>query len=260
MKLFSALLLGAALSASPLAADMDPNMPMGHHHGNGPMTDAIKLANSYCLIINRDSGDVNLYEVATGKSNRIFLDKFASPHMGMISHDGRTLVVSGTGSNIIYLIDVATQKIMARIPAYGEPEHMDITPDSKYVFCGSMQGGVVQAIDLTTYSEAKAIDGFHEPHGYSTLPDGSKIYISNIGAHEVTVVDVNRLEVLKRISVSAPTDPSTLNPSQYLNAINGIVNPTLTQDGKLVEVDASLLAANSKKISDKELQNWMNSK
>ena len=31
----------------------------------------------------------------------------------------------------------------------------------------------------------------------------------------------------------------------------------LTQDGRLVEVDATLLAANTKKISDKELQNWV---
>jgi len=31
----------------------------------------------------------------------------------------------------------------------------------------------------------------------------------------------------------------------------------LTRDGKLVEIDASLLAVNKKKISDKELQNWV---
>ena len=31
----------------------------------------------------------------------------------------------------------------------------------------------------------------------------------------------------------------------------------LTQDGKLVEVDARLLATNKKKISDKELQVWV---
>ena len=31
----------------------------------------------------------------------------------------------------------------------------------------------------------------------------------------------------------------------------------LTQDGKLVEVDASFLAACRKKISDKDLQNWV---
>ena len=34
----------------------------------------------------------------------------------------------------------------------------------------------------------------------------------------------------------------------------------LTQDGQLVEIDASLLAANKKKISVKELQNWVTSK
>jgi hypothetical protein len=31
----------------------------------------------------------------------------------------------------------------------------------------------------------------------------------------------------------------------------------LTKDGKLVEIDASLLAGNSRKVSDKELQNWI---
>ena len=31
----------------------------------------------------------------------------------------------------------------------------------------------------------------------------------------------------------------------------------LAQDGTLVEIDASLLAASTKKISDKELQNWV---
>lgn len=221
--MFKALLLGVLCAALPLQA---------HNMADMGSTDAVKKAAGYCLIINRDSADVNLYEIATGKSNRIFLDKFAAPHMGMISPDGRILVVSGSGNNTIYLIDMATMKILNRIKAYGEPEHMDITPDSHYAFCGSMEGGVVQAIDLQTYQEAKAIEGFHEPHGYSTLPDNSKIYISNIGAHEVTVVDVKRLEVLKRISVGAPSEPSTLNPAQYLNNINGITNPTLSVDGK----------------------------
>ncbi len=34
----------------------------------------------------------------------------------------------------------------------------------------------------------------------------------------------------------------------------------LTWDGKLVEIDASLLASGSKKISDKDLQNWVKTK
>jgi hypothetical protein len=34
----------------------------------------------------------------------------------------------------------------------------------------------------------------------------------------------------------------------------------LTQDGRLVEIDASLLASNTKKISNKELQSWIKKK
>ena len=31
----------------------------------------------------------------------------------------------------------------------------------------------------------------------------------------------------------------------------------LTQDGRLVQIDGALLAANSKKVTDTELQNWI---
>ena len=34
----------------------------------------------------------------------------------------------------------------------------------------------------------------------------------------------------------------------------------LTQDGRLVEIDASLVTATRKKITDKELQNWVKNK
>ena len=34
----------------------------------------------------------------------------------------------------------------------------------------------------------------------------------------------------------------------------------LAQDGTLVEIDATLLASNTKKISDKELQTWVKNK
>ena len=34
----------------------------------------------------------------------------------------------------------------------------------------------------------------------------------------------------------------------------------LTQDGKLVEIDASLVAGTKRKVSDKELQEWVSNK
>ncbi len=51
---------------------------------------------------------------------------------------------------------------------------------------------------------------------------------------------------------------AALNP--WKNKKNPRTVKMLTQDGKLVEIDASLLASNAQKISDKELQNWVSSK
>jgi len=42
------------------------------------------------------------------------------------------------------------------------------------------------------------------------------------------------------------------------NEINTV--KMLTEDGKLVEIDAALLAAGKQKVSDKELQNWVKRK
>ena len=81
--------------------------------------------------------------MAKAKNNTIALDPYAAPHMGMISPDGKVLVVSGSGNNTIYLIDMASMKITARIKAYGEPEHMDIT-DATHAGRGYVGGEVTE--------------------------------------------------------------------------------------------------------------------
>jgi hypothetical protein len=46
----------------------------------------------------------------------------------------------------------------------------------------------------------------------------------------------------------------------WKNKAPGKTVKMLTQDGRLVEVDASLLAASRKKVTNKELQNWVKGK
>ena len=47
-------------------------------------------------------------------------------------------------------------------------------------------------------------------------------------------------------------------PNRPVDGENNGTVKMLTQDGKLVEVDKKLLASGSKKINDKELQQWIN--
>lgn len=217
------LLLAAVLAGSPLWAAHD----MGKMSG-----DLAQRVKNYLLIVNRDSSDINFMELDTKKSHKVPLDRFAGPHMAMITPDGRSAVVTGLKNSTIYVIDMETMKVRARIPAHGEPEHLNITPDSKYAFVGNMETGIVSVVDIPAGVEARALSGFSEPHNFEVLPDGSKVYVGNVAAHEVDVIDVSRLELLKRISTGPMSEPAGLNTDKYLGEVNGVVCPTLSLDGK----------------------------
>ncbi len=229
-------LLGALLAASPLYA-ADHNMEMGG--------DLAKKVKDYLVIVNRDSSDINFYSLSTGKHNKVFLEKYANPHMAVITPDFRSVVVTGQGTNKIYIIDTEGLKVRASFNGHGEPSHMVITPDSKYAFIGNMHTGIVSVVDIPAGVEAKAMEGFNEPHNFEVTPDGKKVYVANFAAHEVTVIDVDRLEIAKRISVGAMNEATQLNTDQYLGNVEGVPAPTMSLDGKYLfcaDTDLGLMA------------------
>lgn len=229
------LFLALSLAAAPLTA--------AHDMAADP--DLAKKVKDYLVIVNRDSSDINFYEMSTGKHHKVFLDKYANPHMAVITPDYRSVVVTGQGSNRIYVIDTASLKVRASFNAHGEPSHMVITPDSKYAFLGNMHTGIVTVVDIPAGVEAKAMEGFNEPHNFEVTPDGKKVYVANFGAHEVTVIDVERLEIAKRISVGPMNEATGLDTAKYLGNVEGVPAPTMSLDGKYLfaaDTDLGLVA------------------
>lgn len=231
-----ALILSALLAAAPLKAAHDMSKMKG---------DLAERVKDYLVIVNRDSSDINFHELSTGKEHRVFLEKFANPHMAVITPDYRSVVVTGQGTNKVYVIDTESMKVRASFNAHGEPSHMVITPDSRYAFIGNMHTGIVTVVDIPAGVEAKAMEGFNEPHNFEVTPDGKKVYVANFGAHEVTVIDVERLEIAKRISVGGMNEPTSLNTDKYLGDVEGVPAPTMSLDGKYLfaaDTDLSLVA------------------
>lgn len=229
--LFSAFLAASTLGAAPHAM-----------HGGGDLAARVK---DYLVIVNRDSSDINFYSLSTGKHNKVFLEKSANPHMAVITPDYRSVVVTGQGTNKIYVIDTESMKVRASFNGHGEPSHMVITPDSRYAFLGNMHTGIVTVVDIPAGVEAKAMEGFNEPHNFEVTPDGKKVYVANFGAHEVTVIDVERLEIAKRISVGGMNEMTGLNTDKYLGNVEGVPAPTMSLDGQFLyaaDTDLSLIA------------------
>ncbi len=188
---------------------------------------------STMVITNRDSSDLTLIDTKTDQIvGKVPLGQFVNPHMSMVTHDGRYIVTAGTHTNEVIITDFSNLQVIKRIPVGQGPEHFDISHDSRWVCIGNFEEGTVSLIDLQEMKETSRISGFYEPHGFSFLPNGKKVFISNLGAHELGTVELANPSLPIRTLVGSAFRLAALNPGEYLSEIKGIINPTLTVDGK----------------------------
>lgn len=189
---------------------------------------------SVVFVTNRDSSDIAVIDMKTNKViDRIECGTFCNPHMTMATMDGKRLLTTGTQKNYAVITDLLTREVK-KVGLGIAPEHFVISHDGKWAYIGNMEEGTVSVVDLINGKEINRISGFYEPHGFSMLPDMSKVYVSNIGAHEIGVIDVKSQKLIKTISVGNSHVMASLNLEKRLSEISGIVNPTLTLDGKFL--------------------------
>lgn len=188
--------------------------------------------NSVVFVTNRDSSDVTVIDMKTDTIlDRIACGDFSNPHMAVATRDGKNLLVTGTNSNFVAIIDLKTREI-TKVRLGLMPEHFDITPDGKYAYIGNMASGCVSVVDIEAKKETSRLTGFFEPHGIVCLPDNSKVYISNMGAHEVAVIDVEKQMVASRMDVGSAYVMARVDMNVKMAEVVGIANPTLTIDGR----------------------------
>src|SRR2546427_3314835 len=184
------------------------------------------------IVVNRDSSDVALIDTATDTIiKRIPLGTYTNAHMAMLNHDGKKVLISGTGRDRFLVVDLMTGQVEHTVMTGKAPEHFDVSPDGRRAFVGNIEDSTVSVIDVHEGREVQRLTGFYEPHGFSVLPDGSKVYVSSLGAHEVAVLDAHSGRMIKRLAVGNVGRIAARDPQRYLSEIKGIVNPTLTRDG-----------------------------
>jgi len=187
---------------------------------------------SVVFVTNRDSSDVTVIDMNTDVIlDRIACGDWSNPHMAVATLDGKNLLVTGTNSNFVAIIDLETREL-SKVRLGLMPEHFDITPDGKYAFIGNMAAGCVSVVDIEAKKETSRLTGFFEPHGIVCLPGSSKVYVSNMGAHEVAVIDVEKQLVASRMEVGSAYVMARVDMNSKMAEVVGIANPTLTIDGR----------------------------
>lgn len=211
-------------------------LPGQVYAGNGHETHVKPVFDpqSVVFVTNRDSSDIAVIDMKTNKViDRIDCGTCCNPHMTMATMDGKRLVTTGTQKNYAVIVDLQSG-VVKKVRLGIAPEHFVISHDGKWAYIGDMEEGAVSIVDVVNGKEINRIHGFYEPHGFSLLPDMSKVYVSNLGAHEIGVIDVKSQKLIKNVYIGSSHVLASFNLDKRLSEINGIVNPTLTPDGRYI--------------------------
>jgi len=120
-----------------------------------------------------------------------------------VSPDGKEAWVANAWEGTVSVIDLATKKVTATLPAQVQgANRLKFTPDGKHVLITAQSALVV--LDATTRKEVKRLATVHGSGGIQMQPDGARAYVACGRDNQVAVIDLKTLEMVGKVDVASP--------------------------------------------------------
>ena len=124
-----------------------------------------------------------------------------------VSPDGRELWTAAADDGAIYIIDIASKKVSAKIDAGAVgANRLKFTPDGKRVLITSLRNGDLFVFDAASHQLLKRLNTGRGAAGILVDTDGSRAFIGCTADNYVAVVDLQGLSVTGHIDVGGGPD------------------------------------------------------
>ena len=197
--------------------------------GDRPLGLALAPDGRYLLVSNNGQGIQSLAVVDTQSRTVVQTVPYPSPEalfLGVVvSPDGRRAYASSGGNNTIRVYDLDRGRLTERDPiALGDrktriyPAGLALSPDGQTLYAALNLEGAVAVIDLPGTMRARLRlpwAGRRDDAGplpYAVTLTGSTLYVSEWNGGGVTVIDVDRLAVLRHIPTGAHASALVRSP------------------------------------------------
>ncbi len=124
-----------------------------------------------------------------------------------VSPDGREIWAANAQDGTVSIIDVATRRVTATLPAdVNGANRLKFTPDGRRVFVSTLSGPDLVIIDAAGRNTVKRLPLGRGAAGIQMQPDGARAYVAVTPDDYVAVVDLTTLAVTGRIDAGRQPD------------------------------------------------------
>lgn len=151
----------------------------------------------------------------------------AAVHRGM-SHGAH---VGATQLGAVWVIDTATDAVVAKVPVGLHPAHVVLSPDGRLAFVTNGGDNTVSVINTSTTNPVATIGVGAFPHGLRFRPDGKEIYVANLKGGTVSVIDTASQKEVAQIPVGKGPAQTGFTPDGRLAFVS------LSQENAVAVID-----------------------
>lgn len=170
-----------------------------------------------------------------------------NPAKVKVTPNGQKLYVTDAGSNVVRVIDTATNTVIANIPA-STPNNLDISPDGGEVYVSQRFLGSILVIDTVTdtASGAPINLGGGAIDGVTFNPSGNKVYVvsDNVnGTIPVNIIDVASRTVIDTFTTPTPQEEIVFSPDGSLAYLgrHDLINSALPISSNVIDVTSNAI-------------------
>lgn len=121
----------------------------------------------------------------------------APAHQDMGKDEHQAMGVAGA----VWVIDAATDVVLAKVAVGLHPAHVVLTPDGRFAYVTNGGDNTLSVIDASTQRRVSTIAVGKFPHGIRISPDGKQAYVANLKGGTVSVVDTASQKEVTQIPV-----------------------------------------------------------
>jgi YVTN family beta-propeller protein len=218
----------------------------GRPNGTVPVLDPYNMYytpdGKFAIVVAEQRERLEFYDAQTMKlSQQLWVPCKGVDHMDF-SADGRYLIASCEFGEAVLKVDVATHKILGRLPVKpaGMPQDVKTSPDGKVFYVADMHANGVHLIDGDSFQQIGFLATGKGAHGLYVSRDSKVLYVSNREEGSITRIDLAKRQILDKWQLPGGGSPDMGGVSAdgkvlwLAGRYNSEVYAIDTRDGKLL--------------------------